>query len=226
MFNSADRRLYMAQKTYKRNFDRNVQAKRFKQGDYVFVNIPPNEAKSAREKNDSATKGKLAAKAYGPLRIHQVFENVLVLEEDNSLVPTSIDRCTPAPTPREAPSNPNNETSTSEEPVVVQYENDTSDRIVADPVHDDTNTDELSETAPFFIRIVDHTNHKDGRVTYNVQLSDRSISKEVDVNELPYRPVIRYWHQANNPKRNPHTRKRGRPRKKRDAALEDESQTK
>ncbi len=155
------------------------------------------------------------------------------------LVPTSIDRCTRAPPPREAPNNPNNDAScegqqqpcrngsdapnTRDEPVVVQNENDTSGQIVSDPVHNDAKNDELLEKSPYFIRIVDHTNHNDGRVTYNVQLSDRTVSREVDVNELPYRSVIQYWHKAINPKRNPHTRKRGRPRKKRNETREDAS---
>lgn len=49
MFNSADRRLYMVQKTCKRNYDKLVtRPKTFKEGDYVFVNIAPTEAKTVK----------------------------------------------------------------------------------------------------------------------------------------------------------------------------------
>ncbi len=146
--------------------------------------------------------------------MHQVFDNVLVLEEDDALVPTNVNRCRPAPEERNVPRNPN-PTTGPEEPRTVAPERDTTDNTTRNALHDDTQQHARGsdDTSPFVIRIVDHTCHADGRITYRVQLSDLTIPSNVDVNTLPYRLVVQYWHQVTNPKRNPNLRKRGRPRK-------------
>lgn len=51
MFNSTDRRLCMAQKTYNYNFDKHVtRPKNFKVGDNVFVKVPPTEVKTDKQR--------------------------------------------------------------------------------------------------------------------------------------------------------------------------------
>lgn len=54
---------------------------------------------------------------------------------------------------------------------------------------------------------MDHVAHSDGRVTYNVEMSDRSFQKEVAMHDLPYRADIQYWHNCINPKRDHNLRK-------------------
>ena len=211
MFNSADRRLYMAQKTYKQNYDKHVSRKTFKVGDFVFVNRPPSEARTENEKKDSETKSKLQARAYGPHKVRQVFENVLVLEEDGTLVPTSINRCSLAPPKRASPPKPNPEANAA--PQQVHAETEALDTPTRNDLQTDATDNELhGNSPPFVVRIIEHIKHLDGRISYRVQLSDKKID-EADVNDLPYREVIRYWHSHQSRRKNPQLRKRGRPRK-------------
>lgn len=135
-----------------------------------------------------------------------------MLEEDIR-VPTSIDCCTLVPTPRNVPTDPNPNTC-DEEIRFAQPTTDEKDNNASNQLHDDTTDHGTHDHSLHFIRIVDHVAHNDGRVTYNVQMSDRSIHKEVDMHDLPYRIVIQYWHKTVNPKRDPNLRKRGRPKKK------------
>lgn len=219
MFNSTDRRLYMAQKTYKDNYDKHVtRPKVFKVGDFVFVNVPPTEAKTVKQEESNEAKSKLLPRTNGPFEVVQAFENYIVILEDDHRVPTSIDRCTSAPKPRNVPTDPNTVADQDDEHRFVPTATDASDNDTTNSAHSDATLHDASDHERYVIRIIDHVNHANRRIIYNVQLSDRSMQQDVDVQNLPYRLVIRYWHNNANPNRNPNLRKRGRPRKKREGA--------
>lgn len=166
MFNSTDRRLYMDQKTYKEQYDRHVtRPKKFAVGDYVFVNVPPTEAKTGQQRQQNEAKSKLLPRTHGPFEVMQVFENVIVVLEGTEWVPTSIDRCTLAPPPRKVPNDPNTPVQDDEQRF-AQSTNDLSDNAVRNTYHEDAvQPSSGDEIIPHFIRIVDHVSHQDGRVT-------------------------------------------------------------
>ena len=56
MFDKTDRRMYMAQQTYKRNYDKSVkQRTQYKVGDYVFIDRPKNQQRTVQERTDAST---------------------------------------------------------------------------------------------------------------------------------------------------------------------------
>lgn len=74
---------------------------------------------------------------------------------------------------------------------------------------------DTEDHAPFLIRIVDRTTHADVRVSYDVQISDQKIHRYVEVKDLPFLLIIRYWHNFDHPYRNPFNQKKG-PQEKED----------
>ncbi len=128
MFNKADRRLYMAQQSYKKNYDRNVKyTKVFQPGQYVFIDRPPNQGRTAQQKAENIAQSKLRERVIGPYKIVQVFDNVVVVEDQSFRVPISIDRCVQAPVPTPPPPNPN-----------AQNDDSTSYQLVTDRPQDET----------------------------------------------------------------------------------------
>ena len=62
-------------------------------------------------------------------------------------------------------------------------------------------------------RILSHTDHIDGRTTYNVQLADANRPHHVAHESVPADLLASYWMHVARPPKNPHMRRRGRPRK-------------
>lgn len=158
-----------------------------------MVNIPPTEAKTVRQREQNKAKEKLLPRTHGPFELVQVFENYVVVLEDKTLVPTSIDSCTLEPIPRNVPAYQNPEVL-DKEIRFAQRTKDTQDNKASNQLHDDTEDHVMNDYEPQFILIVDHVAHNEGRVMYNVQMSDRSIHKAVDMHDLPYRVITQYWH--------------------------------
>lgn len=127
MFNSTYRRFYMAQKTCKRNYDKNVtRRKTFKVGDYVFVNIFPTESKTVKQKQQNEANSKLLTCKHGPFEVVQVFENVILVLEDDFKVQINVDLCTLSQNPRTEPQNSNSDQADNEVRF-VHYSTDTMD---------------------------------------------------------------------------------------------------
>lgn len=97
MLDKADQRSIRDQHRYKDNFYRKLHPRKFKVGDYVFVNRPPPAAKSVAQKADSMAQTKLLTRTQGPFEVIQVYDNILVVKDANTHVPVSIGRCTLAP---------------------------------------------------------------------------------------------------------------------------------
>lgn len=174
MINSKDQRLYHSQRRYKKAYDKHVRRpKRFNLGDYVFIDVSPTVARTAEERAADLSKAKLGSLANGPFQVVQVFENVVVVDEDGISVPMSIDRCTRAPPPQPTPLNPNDRLDNSEEPRFVDGPNDFKDTSGPTDLHDDATEHDTDDHEPLLICIVEHKTHADDRVMYDVQMSDK-----------------------------------------------------
>ena len=152
-------------------------------GPEVFVERPKTELKTVQEKEEQEVKSKLLPKSDGPFKFVQSFENVVVICDNDVNVPVSIDRCTPAPPIRSPPANPNMNTTT------------TSLQKTPTPALNDTN------------------DHPDVTPTYNVQMADATRPRHIARAFVPAALLASYWMHLVRPPKNPHMRKRGRPRK-------------
>lgn len=93
MLNYTDRRLSMAQKMYMFQFDKNITPQNnFDVGDCVFFKLPPTESRTVKQKDQNEANFELLIRTHGPFEVVQVFEYVVVLLEDDTRLPTSIDR--------------------------------------------------------------------------------------------------------------------------------------
>ena len=162
----------------------------------------------------------------------QEWDNVLVVKDTDTHVPVSIDRCTKAPDGRNHPPNPNKtdqsqhgEDHTTTESVQLNDDGVTTPQgaytelqdVSSDAQQVMAEDEAIGNTTlePYIIRIVDHTSHMDGRITFQVQTSDTLIRKNVDRDDIPSDLLLDYYHAVTNPKKNPHLRRRGRPPKER-----------
>lgn len=108
LFDTTDRRAHMTREAYKWHFDKKVRREpKFKIGDYVFIDRPKTEPKTAKEKESNIAKSKLQPKGTGPYLVVKAYTAVLVVLDDGNRLPVSIDRCTWAPPPRTPPPDPN-----------------------------------------------------------------------------------------------------------------------
>lgn len=129
----------------------------------------PTETTTAEERAAKISKSKLGPHAYDPFQVVQVSENVVLVDEDGIRVPTSINSCTRAPPLRPTPQDPNFHLDTSDEPRFVDGANDVKDVTRTNPLHDDAMENDSNDNQPYLIRIVYHTPHDDGRVSYDVK---------------------------------------------------------
>jgi len=62
MFDKTDRRMYMAQQNYKRNYEKSVrEIVQYKVGDYVFIDRPKGQQRTTQEDEDAINISKLYA---------------------------------------------------------------------------------------------------------------------------------------------------------------------
>ena len=83
----------------------------------------------------------------------------------------------------------------------------------ADTIYENGDTSENQVTQPYIVRILDHRNHPQGTITYKIQRSDTTITDNVKQDEIPRTLLVEYLQDLANPRKNPHLRRRGRPRK-------------
>ena len=164
---------------------------------------------------------KLRSRAQGPYEVIQARENVIVVKDGNTHVPISIDRCSRAPDERLEPSNPNDGTHqdviTDNDVNVTPHTEENDTTTDARELVEESNTHEIANLAPYVVRIVDHTNHLDGEITFHVQMSDTRLRQAVPKEDISHDMLLEYYESVTNPKKNPHLRRRGRPPKERGA---------
>jgi len=212
MFARAEDRMIASQQRYKTYSDRRRGNRpAIDVGSEVFVDCPKTELKTVQEKEDHEAKSKLLPKSVGPFKVVQAFENVVVIRDNNVNVPVSIDRCTPAPPSRSPPVNPNSNTTAATSPTTpIPALSDSTDHPDVTPT---SQPDAVSPPANTIARILSHTDHMDGRTTYNVQMADATRPRHVPHASVPADLLASYWMHVARPPKNPHMRRRGRPRK-------------
>lgn len=97
----------------------------------------------------------------------QVFENLVARDGNGILIPTAVDRCTLALNERKGPANLNPESDLVNSRI-LQPEKETVIASSSGQLHADAHDHKTSNNDPFPFRIVDHSLHADGSVTYTV----------------------------------------------------------
>lgn len=84
-----------------------------------------------------------------------------------------------------------------------------------DTIYKYLNVNKEQQTQPYIVRILDHDYNPQRTMTFKVQNSDTTITDNVKRDLVPTTLLVNYWQDLANSKKNPHLRKRGRPRRKR-----------
>ena len=134
-----------------------------------------------------------------------------MIRDNDVNVPFSIDRCTPPPPVRSPPANQDmNIITASLNKTPTPALNDTNDH------PDVTPTSQLDAGSPHvntIAQILSQSDHLDGRTTFNVQTADATRPRHIARGYVPVDLLASYWMHLARPTKNPHMRKRERPRK-------------
>lgn len=93
MRSAADHRTRSAQALYKKYNDKyNRVTKRFSAADMIFIDHPKHKQNTAKAQDEQIAKSKQLTKSNGTLKGLRAYKNVIVIEQDGTKLPDSVDR--------------------------------------------------------------------------------------------------------------------------------------
>ena len=181
MFDKADSISARARARYKRYADRSIKLEAvFNPGDFVLLQRPPSEAKTAEEKEENVAQSKLHYKMTGPYKVISATTETVTIMQDGDVVTVSNDRCVKDPKNEDAEDEDRNERLYEAEDITMTDEvqrdehgavTDQSETILRwepDPEPPTVQNDPI----PTYVRVLSQGRLPDGTPTYQVECSD------------------------------------------------------
>lgn len=181
LFEKADEKLTMAQKSYKTYYDCFVHERPpFKAGDYVYINWPPNEPFTTIDRREGKVRTKLMSRTTGPVKVPKATLDTVTIEVDDTTLKLSVNRWTSHQTPESLTPIPNN---------IINDENDVTRK--NDPLLPEAPQMTDTTTRPQ-LRIVNHHVHEH-IVTYDAIHTDGTRQTNIIAAKIPEHVLAKYW---------------------------------